>query len=178
MFLDISWPGKSFTLSGLKAACPPGPGKVTDSEKHCPGSTCSRNKLLTVNKVDSTSKGQYFCGQREQNKHGFKVEVVRLKHLVKADQNPCLFQQEVSSENTRDSWQSLKSRKTFTRQQVIQPQPSTELQFLIINIRSGEKKEKEVCYGPTSYLKPGEQTSKRPNVFVFLKEEEGSKQYS
>lgn len=114
MFLDISWPGKSFTLSGLKAACPPGPGKVTDSEKHCPGSTCSQNKLLTVNKVDSTSKGQYFCGQREQNKHGFKVEVVRLKHLVKADQNPCLFQQEVSSENTQDSWQSLKHRNLYT----------------------------------------------------------------
>jgi len=60
---------------------------------------------------------------------------------VKAAQNPCLFQQEVSAENTWDSQRSLKSRN-FTWQQALQPEPSTELQLLVVNICTGEREKK------------------------------------
>lgn len=74
----------NFRLSGCEAAHPPQTWKGHRQQEALPGSTWSLDKLLTVNKADRISKGQNFCGQRDHNKHGFKVKVVRLKH-VKAE---------------------------------------------------------------------------------------------
>jgi len=50
----------SFTLSGPKAGCPPGPGIAADSKRHCPGQHAawthfSQLKKLTVQAKESNS---------------------------------------------------------------------------------------------------------------------------